>query len=285
MATEDSTTSLVRYEAARQALTECARVDEAKEIRDWAVALAAYARQAKDRELEDRALEIRLRAERRAGELLRDTEKNPGARGNPGGRGARIVQSHEATAQPTLAELGVSKDQSSNWQRLAATPDRVFESALAAAKKAGERATTDGMLRRIEGRQQRRNANAVAFSQATDGQLIEYAAGRLPIILREVEQRLGLAAGCVAALLAHPTELQLRRGREAKTFNAALLRARLEVANSRHLSIETLREVCAALPETATRGHWVADMALVREIEGRLTAAAKELARAEILGS
>ena len=51
-------------------------------------------------------------AERRMGELLAATERAKGAKGNPGGRGAAIVQSPDATAQPTLAELGLSKRES-----------------------------------------------------------------------------------------------------------------------------------------------------------------------------
>ena len=61
----------------------------------------------------------RCKRERRAGQMIGEMEKAKGARGNPGGQGAAIVPLHDASTQ-TLADLGISHDQSSRWQKLAA---------------------------------------------------------------------------------------------------------------------------------------------------------------------
>ncbi len=132
---------LSRYEAARRALAEAHRVDEAKDIRDRWVALETYAEQAKNTELLRYATEIRFRAERRWGELYAASNKARGAEGNPGGRGAPIVRSPNETAQ-TLAELGVTKTQSSKWQQLAALPGDKFEIRVEHAKARVEGMTT-----------------------------------------------------------------------------------------------------------------------------------------------
>jgi hypothetical protein len=52
-----------------------------KRFRDKALALEVYSRQAQNVEAERRCCEIRLRAERKAGELLQQTEQAKGARG------------------------------------------------------------------------------------------------------------------------------------------------------------------------------------------------------------
>jgi hypothetical protein len=134
-------TELVRYEAARRALAEAHRVDEVKTIRDKAVAMRAYAQQAKDTELIRNATEIRFRTERRAGELLREMEKANGA--DYGGR-PKLDGSRELpfNPPPTLAELGITKTQSSKWQKLAALPEDKFEIRVQHAKARVEAMTT-----------------------------------------------------------------------------------------------------------------------------------------------
>lgn len=124
-----STTALVRYNAARKALAEAVRIDEVKSIRDKASAMKFYAMQAKDVVLIQHATDLRMRAERRAGELLAEM-KERGERqgdGNP-----KLQRSRGATVEPPkLSDLGVSKTQSSRWQKVAALDDGDFEDKVA----------------------------------------------------------------------------------------------------------------------------------------------------------
>jgi hypothetical protein len=84
---------LVRYDAMCRAISACVSVDEVKDIRDKARALEVYAQQARNLEAERKAVEVRIRAERRAGQLLYEMKQN-GQRHNgtsPGpGRGKKV---------------------------------------------------------------------------------------------------------------------------------------------------------------------------------------------------
>ena len=125
-----SPTSLVRYDEMCRAIDAAYKVDEVKHIRDEAIAWEVYSRQAKNFEAEMRACQIRLRAERQAGRLLKRRDKATGTAGL--GRpplGGRVA---EPPNQETLADLGISKGQSSRWQKLADVPEDQFEAALAA---------------------------------------------------------------------------------------------------------------------------------------------------------
>jgi len=146
-------TALIRYDAARKAIAAAHRVDEVKAIRDKAEAVRVYAKQAGDFELQNQAAEIRLRAERRAGQLLLEMEKNPGRRGEgrPRKDGTKVTRSSRLTAYPPkLEDIGISKDQSSKWQRLALLVDEAtFEKALVQAREKTGELTNAALLREI----------------------------------------------------------------------------------------------------------------------------------------
>lgn len=147
------TFALIRYDAARKAIAAAYRVDEVKSIRDKAEAVRVYAKQAGDFDLQNQAAEIRLLAEHRAGRLLLDMVKNPGARGEgrPGKNGRKRRSSSTTAYPPKLTDLGISKDQSSKWQRMAQMMDAAaFERALNLAKERDEELTTAALLRAVK---------------------------------------------------------------------------------------------------------------------------------------
>jgi N6-adenosine-specific RNA methylase IME4 len=119
----DSGTKLTRYEAACRALAEARSVDEAKDIRNKAVAMAAYARQAKNRNLEADAVEIRMRATRRLDELRRAQKKMVGLAKGGGGRHGR----KRVVEKPTLSSQGIDKNLAQQARVLGALSDSDFE--------------------------------------------------------------------------------------------------------------------------------------------------------------
>lgn len=138
---------LIRYDTARKALAEARAVDEVKDIRDKAAAMSAYARQAKDPDLIAWATEIKIRAERKCGELLREGAKN----GERATDGRPKKPSHDTTVSvPTLSDIGISRDQCSRWEKLADMPEEHFETAVATAKEHAGQVTTAHMLRVAE---------------------------------------------------------------------------------------------------------------------------------------
>lgn len=94
------------------------------------IAAAAYAKQAKDTQLIARATEIKKRAERRVGQILKEMAAS-GERATPASTLASVresVLSHDVTtAKPaTLDDLGISRTQSARWQGLADAPSDEF---------------------------------------------------------------------------------------------------------------------------------------------------------------
>jgi hypothetical protein len=125
-------TQLVRYEAMRQEVAACARVDEAAEIRNKADKLRAYAKQKKDHELHRWMGEIFCRATIRFGELSKALGKaTPGSQ--PGRRGGTNVRpTGGKNKEEQIKATGISKSAAHRAEALAgARSDIDEESGLA----------------------------------------------------------------------------------------------------------------------------------------------------------
>jgi N6-adenosine-specific RNA methylase IME4 len=137
---------LALYDAACRALAEAKTVDEAKDIRDQAVALKVYAKQAKNRQLEADAFEIRLRTEKRVGEMMAAQRESVGLApaGNPN------WVSEKPDSPPTLAEAGIDKNLANRARKLHALPSSEFERVVADGRQAIERGVERQVLRAVE---------------------------------------------------------------------------------------------------------------------------------------
>jgi len=129
------TTALTKYDAACRAIAEAATVDEVKGFHDEAKAMAAYARQAKNRELEAQCVEIRMRATRRLGEMIAEQKRTVGLnRGNAGG-----FSNNPPDERPTLESQGIGKNLAQQARTLSLLPEARFEERVAEARSSRPR--------------------------------------------------------------------------------------------------------------------------------------------------
>lgn len=91
------------------------------------------------------AAEIKIRAEYKAGQLLKEMQER-GER-DKGKGGDRKSQSHDVTVKPTLAALGVSKNESSRWQIMASIPEELYDNRMAQVRADGGEITTNDFFR------------------------------------------------------------------------------------------------------------------------------------------
>jgi len=131
---------LVKWEQAKSAIAEAKSVDELKLIRNKAEAWRYAAKQAKESlEVQNDIAEIKIRAERRCGEFLKEMPKQHGAR-------PADTESQDVTPQ-TLSNLGITKNDSSKWQLIADIPEDKFETHIEQTKKKKKELTTSGTLK------------------------------------------------------------------------------------------------------------------------------------------
>lgn len=116
---------LAKYDAACRAVAEAKSVDEVKDIRDKSEAMRAYARQAKNKDLELNAAEIRIRAERRLGEIIQLQKETVGLATGGDAQRTRVGKGPESP--PTLSEAGIDKHLADTARKYAAVPEDQFE--------------------------------------------------------------------------------------------------------------------------------------------------------------
>jgi N6-adenosine-specific RNA methylase IME4 len=160
------TAGLALYDRACAALAEAKRVDEVKDIIDAAAAMKAYARQAKNHDLEADAVELRMRATRRLDELRRAQAATVGLNQGavPGKTG--LKSNPVLDSRPTLASQGIDKQLAHQGRILGALSDVKFETVVADARDKVSRAVRNA-VREVEILQERESYRARAEQGGT----------------------------------------------------------------------------------------------------------------------
>ena len=123
-------TSLAIMTRASQMLVEATTVQKAKELKDLALTAKDWAtRKKKGDEVIENCRYYALMAERKMGEMLKATKRAKGQL-----KHAVLTGDHDKENSPTLADLGVSKNESSHAQKLAALPEAQFQEVVSGAK-------------------------------------------------------------------------------------------------------------------------------------------------------
>lgn len=135
-------TTLAKVSEARRALALAQTLEDVLSIRDQAKALEACLKiVGESLAASNDAAEVKLRAERKAGEMLKNTT---------GGRGGDR-KSSDAESLDSLADIGVSKKQSSRFQREASVDDETFETYLSSCREQQREITQAGLLNIAKG--------------------------------------------------------------------------------------------------------------------------------------
>lgn len=147
--------ALTKYDEMRAALIHVHRIDELKDIRDKAEAIRRYLKQSGETlDNQNMMAEIRLRSDRRSGELLEEMEKNEG------GRPTETSDIVSPVSPPTLAELGITRKQSSRLQAIASIPEEVFDQHVEETKAKGKELTTSSLVKAAKQQEKQHRAEA-----------------------------------------------------------------------------------------------------------------------------
>lgn len=142
-------------------LAKAQSLDDIKSLRDKSEAARTFIKAARlGLDLQNRAAELRLRAERKAGNLLSSLHLRGGNR--------RSKRHHAALK---LEDLGISRDQSRRWQYVASVSNDEFANYLQDMIGKGREITTVGLLRFARKTQTKPRRQSVISEVSQDGDL------------------------------------------------------------------------------------------------------------------
>ena len=123
---DENSITTIDWSPILKALSEVKNLEDSKKIIDDATLAIAWATARSADEAAQMATEIKLRAERIAGQFLADMKAEGTIH-----RGGNQAKEHDVS----LSSIGVEPQESKRWQRIAAIPEERFEDYLNGAKK------------------------------------------------------------------------------------------------------------------------------------------------------
>lgn len=156
---------LVKIDRAKFALSEARTLQDVKQVSAMADAARVYAKRVgASTEAINCAGEIKLRAERKLGELLKCSTKNKGTLK----QGPVVPKMNHGDLVPTLSDSGITKKLSARSQNLACVPEVDFDEAIEKAKATGElnpNRVSSAMIRNDRTTKTRNRLNRTASQQ------------------------------------------------------------------------------------------------------------------------
>ena len=144
---EDNNDSLTVLDNATRMLAEISSVQDAVKLINLAEAAKYYAKKAElGLESQNYAASIKVRAQRKAGEILLQMKKAEASGSNQYQETSRPM-----SAPPTYQDLGIKYNDASNWQNMAKVPEEVIEDYIETTKTNDREVTTAGAVRTARG--------------------------------------------------------------------------------------------------------------------------------------
>jgi len=129
--------SLAKLSVARRALTQAKTLQDVLDVCDVAAAVRSYVKAAGESlEIQNAASDIRLSAERKAGELLASMDLKPGAK-----------PINDSVSPIGLDAIGITGKQSSRWQLAAKLPEEDYAAIVDRCNTSGKELTQAAVLR------------------------------------------------------------------------------------------------------------------------------------------